>query len=174
MTNENWFLTFFTRTNNQFSHEHCARPKKTPPLYCWLLALWSLWKWTVPRWIEPYFPILLISNLGEKTLDSLHIFCYLSNVTCPQFRSRMFCASQEGMTNCIPMPTRAENTLRWNLPKICSTKKPSSFNELQNSVPFFKSEVISLLQFFKWFPNQFPVVASLCIKQCMSHSYNNY
>ena len=123
MTNENWFLTFFTRTNNQFSHEHCARPKKPPPLYCWLLALWSLWKWTVPRWIEPYFPILLISNLGEKTLDSLHIFCYLSNVTCPQFRSRMFCASQEGMTNCIPMPTRAENTLRWNLPKICSTKK---------------------------------------------------
>ena len=42
-----------------------ARPKKNPCTATGL-ALWRLWKWTVPRWIEPYFPILLISNLGEK------------------------------------------------------------------------------------------------------------
>ena len=149
MTNENWFLHFLQELITSFLM-NTARPKKNPCTATGL-ALWRLWKWTVPRWIEPYFPILLISNLGEKKntwQPPYFLLPQFSNVTCPQFRSRMFCARKAWQ---IVFLCPRELKTHWGKPaQNIFNKKPllqwtklSHFQQSNFVISFFFSQMIS-------------------------------
>ena len=171
MTNENWFLHFLQELITSFLM-NTARPKKT--LYCYWPGLMETLEMDCTKmdWALFSHPFNIQSGWKKNTWQPPYFLLpQFSNVTCPQFRSRMFCARKAWQ---IVFLCPRELKTHWGKPaQNIFNKKNLCCNE-QNCPIFNKVTLSNHSLFPKWFLDQFPALASLCIKQCMSHSYNNY
>ena len=149
MTNENWFLHFLQELITSFLM-NTARSQKTLVLRYWPGLMETLeMDCTKMDWALFSHPFNIQSGWKKNTWQPPYFLLpQFSNVTCPQFRSRMFCARKAWQ---IVFLCPRELKTHWGKPaQNIFNKKPllqwtklSHFQQSNFVISFFFSQMIS-------------------------------